>query len=120
MRGALAIRERRGCARSRSAQSLLVFCSKDQQQLAPLAGHGAVLMHQPERVVERADLSDGGCATPGLHFVCILGKRHALHICAESAALASVLKLSWKPMIAADVSAVTGRRSALTANTVKK
>ena len=44
-------------------------------------------MHQPERVVERADLSDGGCATPGLHFVCILGKRHALHICAESAVI---------------------------------
>lgn len=37
-------------------------------------------MHQPERLVERADLSNGGCGRPCLHFVCILGKRHALRI----------------------------------------
>lgn len=36
-------------------------------------------MHEPESVVDRADLSDGGCKTP-LHLVCILGKRHALRI----------------------------------------
>ena len=36
------------------------------------------------------------------------------------AALASVLKLSWKPTMAAEVSALTGRLSALTANTVKR
>jgi hypothetical protein len=35
-------------------------------------------MHEPERVVDRADLSDSGCTL--LHFVCILGKRHALRI----------------------------------------
>jgi hypothetical protein len=34
-------------------------------------------MHQSERVVEQAG---GGCATPAPHIVCILGKRHALHI----------------------------------------
>jgi hypothetical protein len=37
-------------------------------------------MHQPERVIERANLSDGGCATSSPHVVCILGKRHALRI----------------------------------------
>jgi hypothetical protein len=35
-------------------------------------------MQKPERVVDRADLSDSGCTL--LHFVCILGKRHALRI----------------------------------------
>jgi|GEM_PF-4110218 len=35
-----------------------------------------------------------------------------------SAALASVLKCSWKPTIAADVSAFTGNASSFTANTV--
>jgi hypothetical protein len=34
--------------------------------------------------------------------------------------LASVLKLSWKPTIAADVSTFTGKLSTLTANTVKR
>jgi hypothetical protein len=37
-------------------------------------------MHERERVVERAGPSDGGCATPCPHVVCILGKRHALRI----------------------------------------
>ena len=37
-------------------------------------------MHERERVVERPGPSDGGCATSRLHFVCILGKRHALRI----------------------------------------
>jgi hypothetical protein len=36
-------------------------------------------MHEPERVVDRADLSDSGCTTP-LHLVCVLGNRHALRI----------------------------------------
>ena len=37
-------------------------------------------MHQPARVIERADFSHSNCAMPCLHFVCILGKRHALRI----------------------------------------
>ena len=31
----------------------------------------SLLMHQPERVIERADLCDGSCATPSPHGVSI-------------------------------------------------
>jgi len=48
-----------------------------------------------------------------------LGAGYVLSKMPVSAALASVLKCSWKPTIAADVSAVTGRASSFTANTVK-
>lgn len=36
-------------------------------------------MREPERVVDRGDVSDSGW-TPLLHLVCILGKHHALRI----------------------------------------